>query len=378
MRKIPSSLTLFVAAFIPGLMPLPAQTHADSFSKEGLVKGDFNKMPGTTVLAHPELPLDASKNVIWCGTLQLAWNKAIDLVGGKLVFTKQPFAADLLNIEGFNESDLDPASYVAVADFERNHVEAKIRAALQKTFGGAASPELIPLVPSHPTPSDFLAYAYLYKNLAFTYPFAKNDPLTFEGTPVQNFGFMKDEDKDKIDPYAFHQVQINDYKSPDDFVITLQTKAPGDELILAKIVPDKTLEDTIENVLLRIDQNKDHVEYAHGRDFFAAPDLNFDLRGDFPELEGLALKPDPNLKVKNLQTSAVKQLIRFQLNEKGAILKSEAVMSFVGSAARTEPPPPPYQLIFDKPFLILMKQTASATPYFAMWVGNASLLIPAK
>jgi hypothetical protein len=34
-------------------------------------------------------------------------------------------------------------------------------------------------------------------------------------------------------------------------------------------------------------------------------------------------------------------------------------------------------MIFDRPFLILMKQAKSDQPYFALWVGNASLLVPA-
>jgi hypothetical protein len=39
---------------------------------------------------------------------------------------------------------------------------------------------------------------------------------------------------------------------------------------------------------------------------------------------------------------------------------------------------PGHQMIFDRPFLILMKQTKSDKPYFALWVGNASLLAPAS
>jgi hypothetical protein len=40
--------------------------------------------------------------------------------------------------------------------------------------------------------------------------------------------------------------------------------------------------------------------------------------------------------------------------------------------------PPPRHLIFNKPFLILMKRADAPQPYFAMWVGNASLLVPAQ
>ncbi len=106
----------------------------------------------------------------------------------------------------------------------------------------------------------------------------------------------------------------------------------------------------------------------------AVPKLNFDLRKDFHELEGLTLEPGPTAKIKTrLTLTKAQQLVRFQLNEKGAILKSEATITMKALAIM-----PGHQLIFDRPFLILMKQTGSPKPYFALWVGNASLLTPAS
>ena len=111
-------------------------------------------------------------------------------------------------------------------------------------------------------------------------------------------------------------------------------------------------------------------------DILEIPKLNFDLRNDFSELEGLTLQPGPKAHVKSGTLSKVEQLIRFQLNEKGAVLKSEAVMVTVGSAPLLNPPKI-HDMVFDRPFLILMKRANSDKPYFAMWIGNASLLIPA-
>jgi hypothetical protein len=347
-------------------------SHADSFSKEGLFKADVSTLKDTQLVAHPDVPLDPTKNVLWCGTLQLAWNEAIGLVGEKLHFVNQPPMVDLLNQEDFTGADLDADSYVALADFERNHVEAEIRAALEKTFHGAASPELIPPAPLDPGRDDFLAYAYLYKNLSFPEPFEDNVPIAFDGHKVKNFGFF--ENNSQLDDGVFGQVQIYDYQSEDNFIIKLKTKSPGDELILAKVLPGATLQGTIASVLKRI-ESQGNIIYASEHDALAIPKLNFDLRGDFPALEGLILKPGPNAKVKNLQVSAVKQLVRFQLNEKGAILKSEAVIAMVGAMAS---PSKPYLMIFDSPFLILMKRANSDRPYFALWVGNASLLVPDK
>jgi hypothetical protein len=290
----------------------------------------------------------------------------IGLVGEKPHFDRPSPEVGLLNREDFTRADLDPASYVAIADFERKHVEDEIRAALEKTFGGAASPQLIPPTPANPAPDDFVAYAYLYKNLAFANPFT-NGTMTFSGKPVQDFGFP-DEPEEKLT----HQVQIYDYQSRDDFIVSLTTKSPADELILAKVKPGATLEATFQGVL---DRMSAHLpEPASGADRFAAPKLNFDLRRHFHELEGLTLLPSDKARIKSkLTITEAQQLVRFQLNEKGAVLKSEAtiVMKALAMAPR-------HLLIFDKPFLVLLKQKDSGRPYFALWIGNPSLLIAAK
>jgi hypothetical protein len=64
------------------------------------------------------------------------------------------------------------------------------------------------------------------------------------------------------------------------------------------------------------------------------------------------------------------QSIRFRLDERGAILKSEA------GVALSEDGSKPRQFIFDKPFLILLERRDAARPYFALWVDNPELLAP--
>ena len=351
------------------ILPMRAQTHADSFTKEGLLKANVASLKDTQIVAQPDVALDPAKNVLWCGTLQLAWNKAIDLVGEKLRFTQPSSVADLLNREDFTQADLSPDCYVAIADFEKNNVEDEIRAALEKTFHGAASPELIPPKPSNPGPDDFVAYAYLYKNLAFAHPFSDNDPLTFTGKKVQDFGLSH---ADQLSPDVFQQIEIYDYQSANNFIVELKTKATGDQLILAKVPPGATLQATIDAALQRVSANK--PEIAGHSDSLAVPKLNFDLKKEFDELQGLILDPSPSAKIKQkLRIEKAEQLVRFQLNEKGAVLKSEAVIVMRALAMM-----PRHSMIFDQPFLVIMKEANSAKPYFALWVGNATLLVPAK
>jgi hypothetical protein len=371
MQRLIAAAGLFLLGAAPFSLADPASgSHDAAFSNVGLFKADASTLKDTFLIAHPATPLNPATNVIWCGTLPLCWNEAIKLVGEKLHFTTASPVVDFLNQEDFTAADLDPSSYVAIADFEKNYVEDEIRAALEKTFGGAASPELIPPAPVHPGPDDFVAYSYLFKNLAFTHVFSDQVSLDFPDKPVECFGF----DSTYRMKEARSQVTICDYQSDDDFVISIATKSPQDELILAKVQPRATLTETISNVL----QREEHGSPADltNRDSLAVPKLNFDLRRDFPELEGLVLKPSASAKVKGpLVISNAEQLVRFQLNEKGAILKSEAVMDIVGATASGFEPPS-HQLIFNAPFLLMLRQKGAPQPYLALWIGNMTLLQP--
>jgi len=52
-------------------------------------------------------------------------------------------------------------------------------------------------------------------------------------------------------------------------------------------------------------------------------------------------------------------------------LKSESHMSIACAA----PPLPVHVMIFDKPFLVLLKRSDAKNPYFAMWVANSELFL---
>jgi len=62
------------------------------------------------------------------------------------------------------------------------------------------------------------------------------------------------------------------------------------------------------------------------------------------------------------------------LDEKGVFLKSETIMSMtLGLEASSEDLP--HELIFDKPFLLCLKEKSAKYPYFAMWIDNTELLL---
>ena len=160
------------------------------------------------------------------------------------------------------------------------------------------------------------------------------------------------------------QVSISDFQSNDDFIIQLKTKSDKDELILAKVPPGATLQKTIAGVLHRVDGKKP-IPATKDRYCWRCRSSTSTCVATSVNREGLVPNPGPNAKIKSkLVIAKAEQLVRFQLNEKGAILKSEAVIAIDGDWRANAPNA--HQMIFDKPFLILMRQAGAKEPYFAL------------
>ena len=56
------------------------------------------------------------------------------------------------------------------------------------------------------------------------------------------------------------------------------------------------------------------------------------------------------------------------MDEKGVRLKSEAQIALTSLGL-------PNRLMFDKPFLVMLKRVNAKAPYFAMWIDNPELLV---
>jgi hypothetical protein len=115
---------------------------------------------------------------------------------------------------------------------------------------------------------------------------------------------------------------------------------------------------------------------AEPEDVLVVPKLNFDVTREYRELEGLQLLPTAPGMADDLTLLRATQNMRFQMDEKGVQLRSESHMSF-GCSAQISPRPK-HEMIFDKPFLILLMRKGAAKPYFALWVANPELLVKAE
>ena len=336
-------------------------SHDDTFTNEGLIRRDTSELPATTVSSHLEITI-TDRNILWCATFQLAWNELCDLLGGDVQFEgDNPAAVAWLNQRAANKDQLAPGSFVALADYARNDPYAQIQQELKRTFQDAASPRLMPSGADSRRPDDIVAYAYLFRNLAFPTAFeCVDDPLMFEGTPVRSFGTTAASRSEVFDQFAIH-----DFQHENDFVVSLESREADENVVLAKTAPGATLGETIRGVLARMRSGV--TDQPSLSDTLRVPMLNIDIKRRYTEFEQRSFVVVSQPATSGRLVAAI-QRIRFQLDETGARLQSEAV-TVAGL------PQEKRLLIFDRPFLIMLKRVDSDTPYFAMWIANPELLV---
>jgi hypothetical protein len=244
------------------------------------------------------------------------------------------------------------------------------------------------------TPQDILAYAYLEKSLPFDIELDLYDrPLIFsDQAAVQSFGIYKGD-------AATDQVVILNYRDPDDFILQLRglpqiakdieegfiPEGPRitDEIILAKVAPQATLRETIEVVSRRIREvararRTGHYDWSEQRrtaprldsdlkETVQIPKINLNITHEYSEIVGKSLL---NAGFERYFVARAVQATRFKLDEKGADLSSEGFMNISLSIHEEEP----RRFVFDKPFLLFLREENDNEPYLAIWIGNSELL----
>lgn len=318
----------------------------------------------TVVTAHLKRKHRTGTNLVWCGTFQMAWDELSSLGKGPVQLDGAPAMVAVLNARLTSKEDIDEASYVARAGLGKDGIVETIKVELNKKFPQGAAPLL---VPSSVSPMSILAYAYLAKALTFKTPFPRvRRPVVFQGIRVTCFGASHEEEPSSWKAQQ-RQVSILDYRSGKDFLVELLTQQDGDRLLLARTDAEGTLLETIQSVLQRVERAQPST--LEDDDRMAVPLVNFDLRRDYAEIVGKRLQGTGYV------VEHASQRILFNLNERGASLASEA--SYWAALANGKPKPPKH-LIFDGPFLVLLMRKGAKMPYFAAWIENAELLVPAK
>jgi hypothetical protein len=335
--------------------------------------GESKDLRQSVVVPTLDTPMPQNKNVIWCGTIQLAWNRL-----GKDVLHQLPqvhgaeTVVSRLNLAQFSEDDLSSDSYLATAGFARDGIAENVKSEMTRRFQREV--KIDPM-----NASDILAYAFLEANADFTIPFFDNRSLfsfrdsSAKETKVTSFGI---EEKHE---YAYHDLRkqigllylLRKKTNPEEleeFVIDLCRDSSPNQIIVACVPPKATLLETLTDMEKKTQEfarNPTDYQGAFGiRDVLLVPNLNWEVRHHFAELEG-GDKRLMNAGFTGYYISKAMQTIRFRLDRSGAELASEA--QHVVSPTATH-------FVCDRPFLIVVKKRGAERPFFVMRVDNAELL----
>ena len=293
-----------------------------------------------------------------------------------------PAIAAELNRLPYSLSNLDPESYFAKSA-DRVDV-AKMKAELHRRLPGAAGPTT---QPDSKAGQGRVIFANLLKSLPFAAAFdGKTGPLLFPSgsTPEQVASFGRTP-RSALEVFAeaTSQIVITDYRTDEDFIVELKTESQRDVMLLAKIPAESTMQATIDKVLKRAAApNPLHKRFAlEYREELLIPKLSFNILKSYDELIPVEIVNSAFSKSGNREyIIKAEQATAFVLNERGAELEAIVEIGSTGDFGDDGPPPPPPPPIrkfhFDRPFLVLLRETQSHEPYFAVWLENAELMEP--
>lgn len=332
---------------------------------EKVLRADSQDLKDTTITAHLEEKIVPGKNLIYCSTFQLAWNVLRDdMIKEDIRLEGDPPLADFLNKKLFTKDDLSEECYLAMVGFKKDDIIGRINRALKSKFGTQAPTVTAQLW----GPESIYAYAFLLKSLEFPTPFENlKKPLSFRSpsgpVDVSAFGMKEYAPRTARVAKTAEQVSVLAYDyNTDECVLRLASESPEDEIIMARIQPKETMLQTLQSVGGMIQEGR--PESLDEDDFFQMPKLDFDIRHDYRELLGRDVL---NPAFTDYYVYKARQDIRFCLNEKGALLKSQAEIQLEAE--------PQKNLVFDCPFLLYLKEKQAKYPYLAIWVDNPDILL---
>lgn len=301
---------------------------------------EYKKTQFIPTLEHK---ISNDKNSVYCATLLFAWDEIRKQINSPLSISDEHFELKLLN---------NSTSFIDVLKSNEYEISGKIEG------------------------DKITARAEFAKSLPFELKLQSfKNKLTFNGQKVASFGIIGYDSYEQL-----KIVKIIYYKNDKNFIIKLLPKDKQHEIILFKT--DQSINSISEmtteiNKLTEIGKTEKKNEKINWRYYFDSedeviiPKLNFNIETNYSTLEGNRFSSA----IKNFQIEQVWQRTAFILDESGAEIESESEIEVAVEAVEEEyEKPRPKKMIFDKPFLILLKRTDAKSPYFGLWTTNTELM----
>jgi hypothetical protein len=208
--------------------------------------------------------------------------------------------------------------------------------------------------------NEIRAMAYFRKSLPFEESLTKfEESLKFGKSEVESFGFWGN--------CSF--ARINYFNNENDFSISLFPEDKAHEIILIMNQESENgLSDFTEYLQVLYQEENENV-YFNDIDKVEIPIIEFNLEKIFGQIIGSKFSSE----MTEYKVTEAYQRNAFVLNENGAEVESEAVFAVEETAVEMTRPKPK-MMIFNKPFVLLLKRKDAKNPYFGVHIGNDVLL----
>lgn len=301
----------------------------------------LSEYKNTQFIPTLEHKISNDKNTVYCATLLFAWEEIRKQINSPLIISDEYFDLKLLNKSTSFENVLKSNEY---------------------EVAGAVDGDLI------------TAKAEFNKSLPFDLKLQSfKNKLTFDGQKVSSFGVYG------YDSYEQLKIaKIIYYKNDNNFIIKLLPKDKENEIILFKTdqnfnsIAEMTTEIEKLTETGKTEKKNEKINWKYfysSEDEVIIPKFNFNIETNYTTLEGNRFSSHKQI----FQIERVWQRTAFILDESGAEIESEAEIE-VAEVEEEYEKPKPKKMIFDKPFLILIKRTDAKNPFFGLWTTNTELM----
>lgn len=318
----------------------------------------------TLVSNHNYTGSSFKENYVWGGAMNMAWNELIDSYTHSEITlkTEQDQTLEMLkklNDPVFSKKDMDEASYYIKSGYGQKTVDYINKECRQKFPRKSIEDMDIKL-----GDRDIISYAYFLKEIEYQIKFSKQDVL-FDGELVKGFAANNKE---------YENIYILDYQNKDNFIIGIKLKDQADQIFLAKGYPMDTPDEIVKALREKApaQSSKDAILGLpmNSKDTFQAPILHLDYERPYKEMINQMIT---NPELKDFVISVMQEIIKFDMDEKGARVENEAIIVLTKSVAPGDEYKP-RSLLLDKPYWVVMKRFDSNNPYFILGAQNTAVM----
>lgn len=297
-----------------------------------------------------------SDDTIWCGTFNLIWNDLKNEIAKQdIVFNPQLEEVKNLNKGTFSTKDLEDTSYYKAYGHPTLELKKEIEKNIKEKFNETS--DILGDFDWNGSMDDYILYAMLKKVFNFNIPFDKLKDSNFKDTEnVKYFGI-----NDKSNNKMRNQVTVL-YYDDNGYAVKISTKE-NDEVILVRGDESSTFLDIYNNTISK-NINYDKATFTKD-DSLRVPNLKMNVKKSFDQLVN---KPFLFANGDEYYIGKAIQTIKFELDNKGGKIKSEAGMQVFKNAAMPNDTSRAFN--FDDTFIIFLKEKGKDLPYFAAKISD--------